>query len=211
MELVSQRQKMQTLSEETNMQLKKNVYQNYMQFIETAKEISRNNLNCSQIQQIIYKLIFLDLESEMYQLSHLLSEQRDLLANLLDTSIVGNRTVIMDKEKQPEEQKNKVVSEEEERRKLASIIEKVEGCVVTKFLIWVCVHCSKPVLKFQSLLEVPGRVLLHDSDLIELDINDNSAIQRYHGYLLNDSVVLASWIPNKCVFKIWTFFFLLMC
>jgi len=138
MELVSQRQKMQTLSEETNMQLKKNVYQNYMQFIETAKEISRNNLNCSQIQQIIYKLIFLDLESEMYQLSHLLSEQRDLLANLLDTSIVGNRTVIMDKEKQPEEQKNKVVSEEEERRKLASIIEKVEGCVVNKFLIWVC-------------------------------------------------------------------------
>lgn len=41
MELVNQRQKMQTLSEETNMQLKKNVYQNYMQFIETAKEISR--------------------------------------------------------------------------------------------------------------------------------------------------------------------------
>jgi hypothetical protein len=66
----------------------------------------------------------------MYQLSHLLSEQRDLLANLLDTSIVGNRSVVMDKEKQPEEQKNKVGSEEEERRKLASIIEKVEGCVV---------------------------------------------------------------------------------
>jgi len=41
MELVAQRQKMQALSEETNSQLKKNVYQNYMQFIETAKEISR--------------------------------------------------------------------------------------------------------------------------------------------------------------------------
>jgi hypothetical protein len=75
----------------------------------------------------------------MYQLSHLLSEQRDLLANLLDTSIVGNRSVVMDKEKQPEEQKNKVGSEEEERRKLASIIEKVEGCVVIQLKILVCV------------------------------------------------------------------------
>lgn len=87
----------------------------------------------------------------MYQLSHLLSEQRDLLANLLDTSIVGNRTVIMDKEKLPEEHKNKVVSDDEERRKLASIIEKVEGCVVIlkygcSFIINLCKnfsHCWK--------------------------------------------------------------------
>lgn len=41
LELLQQRQKIQALSEETNSQLKKNVYQNYMQFIETAKEISR--------------------------------------------------------------------------------------------------------------------------------------------------------------------------
>jgi hypothetical protein len=40
-ELQQQRQKIQSLADETNIQLKKNVYQNYMQFIETAKEISR--------------------------------------------------------------------------------------------------------------------------------------------------------------------------
>lgn len=40
-ELQHQRQKIQSLADETNVLLKKNVYQNYMQFIETAKEISR--------------------------------------------------------------------------------------------------------------------------------------------------------------------------
>jgi hypothetical protein len=39
-DLLQQRQKVQALCEETNQHLKKNVYQNYMQFIETAKEIS---------------------------------------------------------------------------------------------------------------------------------------------------------------------------
>ncbi|CAG2066025.1 unnamed protein product [Timema podura] len=40
-ELQQQRQKIQALADETNLSLKRNVYQNYMQFIETAKEISR--------------------------------------------------------------------------------------------------------------------------------------------------------------------------
>lgn len=39
-DLQTQRDKIQQLSEETNVQLKKNVYMNYMQFIDTAKEIS---------------------------------------------------------------------------------------------------------------------------------------------------------------------------
>ena len=37
---MAQRKVIQTLSDDTNNQLKKNVYQNYSQFIETAKEIS---------------------------------------------------------------------------------------------------------------------------------------------------------------------------
>ena len=46
-DLLQQRQKIQALSEETNQYLKKNVYQNYMQFIETAKEIScKSELIC---------------------------------------------------------------------------------------------------------------------------------------------------------------------
>lgn len=40
-ELQQFRAKIQALSEESSSALKKNVYHNYMQFIETAKEIAR--------------------------------------------------------------------------------------------------------------------------------------------------------------------------
>lgn len=43
-ELQQQRSKIQTFSEQTSSSLKKHVYANYMQFIETAKEISRKTL-----------------------------------------------------------------------------------------------------------------------------------------------------------------------
>ena len=66
----------QTLSEDTHSQLKKNVYQNYGQFIETAKEISF-------------------LESEMYQLSHMITEQRNLLQSLAETSILGDKVITL--------------------------------------------------------------------------------------------------------------------
>ena len=70
-ELQQQRKTIQGLSESTNVLLKKNVYKNYMQFIETAKEITH-------------------LESEMYQLSHLLTEQKSLLEVLATTNILGD-------------------------------------------------------------------------------------------------------------------------
>ena len=63
---------LQTLSEDTHSQLKKNVYQNYGQFISTAKEIS-------------------SLEDEMYTLSHMITEQRNLLQRLAETSILGDK------------------------------------------------------------------------------------------------------------------------
>ena len=59
-DLQEHRQRIQALAEETAQNLKRNVYQNYRQFIETAREISY-------------------LESEMYQLSHLLTEQKSSL------------------------------------------------------------------------------------------------------------------------------------
>ncbi|XP_071451392.1 exocyst complex component 8 [Hetaerina americana] len=156
-ELQQQRQKIQALSEETNVLLKKNVYQNYMQFIETAKEISH-------------------LESEMYQLSHMLAEQRSLFSSIKDMSLLGDKGPKhdhqQDKKKQDKERK-----EDEERQKLASILEKVEGCV--------------------SLLETPGRQLVHDGDLLELDPCENTALQRVHGYLLSDGLMLATWVPNR--------------
>ena len=69
--MLAQRKVIQTVADDTNNQLKKNVYQNYSQFIETAKEISH-------------------LENDMYRLSHMITEQRKLLAGLLETSILGD-------------------------------------------------------------------------------------------------------------------------
>ncbi|KAK5645988.1 hypothetical protein RI129_004452 [Pyrocoelia pectoralis] len=157
-ELVRLRNKVQTLSEETSGQLKKNVYQNYIQFIETAKEISH-------------------LESEMYQLSHLLSEQRSLLTSLSNTTILGEETpvsveVVVNKES------NKKQAEEDSRRdKLTTIMENVEGC--------------------GNLLDVSTRVLTHEGDLLELDPIENNPMKRVHGYLFNDGLMLAAWNSNR--------------
>uniref|UniRef100_T1GQ34 Exocyst component Exo84 C-terminal domain-containing protein n=1 Tax=Megaselia scalaris TaxID=36166 RepID=T1GQ34_MEGSC len=69
-EIEQRKKKIQELSDLTSASLKKHVYANYAQFIETAKEISH-------------------LESEMYQLSHILFEQRNLLSSLREGT--GNK------------------------------------------------------------------------------------------------------------------------
>lgn len=66
--LQDHQKEVQRLGDETSISLKKNVYRNYRQFIDTSKEISY-------------------LEAEMYQLNHLLTEQKSLLADQLETSI----------------------------------------------------------------------------------------------------------------------------
>ncbi|XP_022251470.1 exocyst complex component 8-like [Limulus polyphemus] len=102
--LLVKRQLVQSLAEETNGLLKKNVYKNYTQFIETAKEISY-------------------LESEMYQLSHMLTEQQTILSTLMDISITGEKVG-----SKSEVQSDK--KEEESRKNLSSLLEKVEGCAL---------------------------------------------------------------------------------
>lgn len=78
----------------------------------------------------LYKL---DLESEMYQLSHLLSEQRLLLSGLADTALLADEiSAVSEKEEnngslQSTEEKEK----DARKRKLATILEKVEGCSVS--------------------------------------------------------------------------------
>nr|CAG4643760.1 EOG090X021B [Lepidurus arcticus] len=155
-ELKQQRQKIQALADETNQQLKKNVYQNYMQFIETAKEISF-------------------LESEMYQLSHMLAEQRTLLTSLLENSVVDEKVpskdVLVSLKPHPR------TSQDDGRKKLVELLERVENCA--------------------NVVENPFRTLLHEGDMVELDPTENTAIQRVKGYLLNDSFMLATWIPNR--------------
>lgn len=156
-ELVRLRNKIQNLSEETSGNLKKNVYQNYMQFIDTAKEISH-------------------LESEMYQLSHLLSEQRSLLNSLSTTSVLGDETPIV-VEADSSKQNGEEQEEETRRHKLATILGNVEGC--------------------GTLLDLPGRVLIHEGDLLELDPIENNPLKRIHGYLFTDGLMLSAWNANR--------------
>ncbi|CAG9859377.1 unnamed protein product [Phyllotreta striolata] len=154
-ELQSLRRKIQGLSEETSSNLKKNVYENYIQFIETAKEISH-------------------LESEMYQLSHLLSEQKALLNCLSATSILEDvQPVNIDRDNKVNEKD----LEEENKQKIAAILEKVEGC--------------------QELLKVPGRIFLYEGDLLEIEPTENTALKIVHVYLFTDSFMITTRNSNS--------------
>ncbi|KAI5703336.1 hypothetical protein M8J75_010558 [Diaphorina citri] len=144
LELQQKRVEIGALAEETNSLLKKNVFHNYMLFIETAKEISH-------------------LEGEMYQLSHLLTEQRSLLATLAHTSIVEGVMPILISSSSGEQAQAK--------KQLIDIMQKVEGCV--------------------NLLD-SSRSLIYEGDLTELDALENKPMRRIHAYLLSDLLILAT-------------------
>lgn len=150
-DLAGMRENIQIWADDTNGLLKKNVYKNYTQFIETAKEISY-------------------LESEMYQLSHMLTEQKLLMASLLEISLTGEKTT-------SSKNKDAETKEEETKVNLTSLLEKVEGCA--------------------SIMEVPGRYLVYNGDVIEIDPVTLAQLQRLHFFLLNDSLMLAVWLPNR--------------
>ncbi|OAD57875.1 Exocyst complex component 8 [Eufriesea mexicana] len=155
-ELRQQRAKIQELANNTSAQLKRNVYQNYMQFIETAKEISH-------------------LESEMYQLSQLLSEQRSLLSTLGSTRTTGVTFEDLS-ESQLEDVNDSTAKEEEQKQKLVQLLENVEGAM--------------------SLAETTGRICLHEGSLLELDSLEGTPLKRVHAYLFNDILMIASWLAN---------------
>lgn len=156
-DLQQQKEKIETLAEETANALKKNVYENYMQFIETATEISH-------------------LEAEMYKLSHLLSEQRTVLTTLSHASVLGyDNTMSRESLDNPDLETDN--AEEERKNKLNVITEKVEGCM--------------------NLLDAPDRNVLHEGDLLEIDAEENTALQRMHVYLFSDCLMLTSWISNR--------------
>ncbi|KAF7992534.1 hypothetical protein HCN44_004878 [Aphidius gifuensis] len=154
-ELRKQRAKIQGLADTTSVQLKKNVYQNYMQFIETAKEISH-------------------LESEMYQLSQLLGEQRSLLNTLVSNQATGP---IFNNNLEVELENSSLISkEEEQKQKIVKLLENVEGAM--------------------GLVETPGRICLHEGSLLELDPLDGTPLKRNHAYLFNDILMIASWLAT---------------
>lgn len=71
----------------------------------------------------------------MYQLSHLLSEQRTLLSSLAETALLADETPTVEIDGSSEQPD---MSEEQERdnkrRKLMAILEKVEGCAVSNHI-----------------------------------------------------------------------------
>ncbi|XP_040577089.1 exocyst complex component 8 isoform X2 [Lepeophtheirus salmonis] len=167
-ELLLQRSNIKSLSEDTHSLLKKNVYQNYRQFIETAREISF-------------------LESEMYQLSHMITEQRNILSALAETSILGDKVPIFNETEKPivepdteaekiNKQKQMRSAFEEGRKKLYELLERVEAC--------------------SHITDVPTRYLIYDGDLVEMEPIDNTAMHRVHGYLMNDGFMVATWLAN---------------
>jgi len=172
-DLLHQRNNIKTLSESTHSQLKKNVYQNYRQFIDTAKEIGF-------------------LEKEMYQLSHMITDQRNLLLELTQFNVSGDSldandlvaSIEEDDEKEKKDKEKDKASKgqtrndfEQGRNRLMYLLEKVEDSA--------------------HVMDVPTRFLLHSGDLVEMDVTENTALHRVHGYLTNDGFMVATWLPNR--------------
>uniref|UniRef100_A0A8D8KW38 Exocyst complex component 8 n=3 Tax=Culex pipiens TaxID=7175 RepID=A0A8D8KW38_CULPI len=145
-ELQQTKAKIQSHSDTVSSTLKKHVYENYMQFIETAKEISH-------------------LESEMYQLSHILIEQRNLLSTLRDESMLDDQKYIIE-----DQSVDPNVNEEQQNKKAIQLI-------------------KESLLGYKGNLD--DKVFIYEGGLIELDTNDYRPICRIHLFLFNDVLVLA--------------------
>ncbi|CAH2251448.1 exocyst complex component 8, partial [Pelobates cultripes] len=147
-------QRIQSLADETAQNLKRNVYQNYRQFIETAREISY-------------------LEGEMYQLSHILTEQKSIMESVTQALLYTDRGEGA-RELQAAFPKE---AEEGKVRNLTTLLEKVEGC--------------------KNLLETPGRYLVYNGDLTEFDVDNMVLIQKVHAFLMNDCLLIATVLPTR--------------
>lgn len=151
-DLFQARKQIQTLSDETSKALKNNVYKNYTQFIDTAREISY-------------------LEGEMYQLSHMLTEQKSLIDVLSDLSFTHGK---VEQKKQVEEKKLDDADIRKSTGGLMRILEKVEGC--------------------SDITEVPGRKLVYEGDLVELDTDSLSPLRNVRAFLMSDCLLISNWL-----------------
>ena len=143
--LYDQRNSIQKLGETTAVALKKNVYRNYRQFIDTAKEISY-------------------LEAEMYQLSHLLTEQKSIIAEQIENDIF-ERPKGLPIEKDPE----------------------MEAYEIKKKDFLDSIKASKQLLK-----EFSSKELLFDGELTEYDTETYSPKQQIGAYLLTDNLLITT-------------------
>ena len=78
---------------------------------------------------------------------------------------------------------------------------------------WHLVH-SKDILTFptywryidkhvivclQQVVEVQGRYLVHSGDMVEVDCESLTTLHKVHIFLLNDSLIVATWLPHRSV------------
>ncbi|PIK59560.1 putative exocyst complex component 8 isoform X2 [Apostichopus japonicus] len=66
---------------------------------------------------------------------------------------------------------------DDKKRSIASLLDRVEGC--------------------SRIAEIPNRYIVHDGDLVELDGETYLETQKVHIYLLNDSLVVTTFIRNR--------------
>ena len=144
--MIEKREKIRSLNDETCLKLKKQVYLNYKQFIEAAREISQ-------------------LESEMFKINHILTEQKGIMDNI--TKLFSEETF-----QEAEKRSQRAFDETQIKHKaLTSLVGRVEGC--------------------SEITQVEGRYLIHDGDVTELDQNDFNSLGKLRLFLLNDSILVA--------------------
>uniref|UniRef100_H2Z9L4 Exocyst complex component 8 n=1 Tax=Ciona savignyi TaxID=51511 RepID=H2Z9L4_CIOSA len=154
-DLQENRQRVHALGEDTAQILKKQVYHNYQQFIDTAKEISF-------------------LEGEMFQLNHILTEQK----NLMDTMTTIFASKAKDDSTKEDSSKRKAEDKAQEQKKAMSALrEKVEGC--------------------NNIIDGADRYLVHDGDVSELDTDTFNQISKIHLFLFNDSLMVTTWVGTR--------------
>lgn len=162
-DLQQRKKEIEAYNEQTSSTLKQTCKKNYMQFIQTAKEISRMWLMIVCCAHLTSTRFFADLESEMYQLSHILIEQRNILATLTDGKTSTNL-----KADSIEAENNTAAEDVENSHATQAVKEMVQG--------------------FNGNLE--GKTFLNEGALIELDGNDYRPIQRVFFFLFNDVLIV---------------------
>ncbi|OTF70058.1 exocyst complex component 8-like protein [Euroglyphus maynei] len=165
-ELLNARKTVQNCADETNTQLKKNVYKNYQLFIDTSQEISY-------------------LKSEMSQLSSYLNDEYKLLESLLSISIGGSKTGLTLTEKKEAQEK---VKEERERKMLQMSQATMNGPLPTKEFRTIIDNIEGGA----GILNNRQNSLVYcDGEVIELNEN-YSEIQNLYLVLLNDALIIST-------------------
>ncbi|XP_068152028.1 exocyst complex component 8 [Drosophila tropicalis] len=149
-DLQQRKKEIEAYNEQTSATLKQTCKKNYMEFIQTAKEISH-------------------LESEMYQLSHILIEQRNILASMTDgktaTQLKADSTEV----------------DSSSGATAGGGGDDLENSHATRAV-------KEMVQGFNGNLE--GKTFLNEGALIELDGNDYRPIQRVFFFLFNDVLIV---------------------